>query len=63
MGAATLLMAAAQSPAIRAVVSDSAYADIIPILEREVPKRGHLPLEDPSRPVFFTVWTFTPFVP
>jgi len=44
MGAATLMMAAAQAPAIRAVVSDSAYADIIPILEREVPKGGHLPL-------------------
>jgi pimeloyl-ACP methyl ester carboxylesterase len=43
MGAATLLMAASQEPAIRAVVSDSAYADIIPILEREVPKGGHLP--------------------
>lgn len=43
MGAATLLMAAAQEPAIRAVVSDCAYADIIPILEREVPKGGHLP--------------------
>ena len=43
MGAATLLMATAQEPAIRAVASDSAYADIIPILEREVPKGGHLP--------------------
>lgn len=43
MGAATLLMATAQEPAIRAVISDSAYADIIPILEREVPKGGHLP--------------------
>ena len=43
MGAATLLMATAQEPAIRAVISDCAYADIIPILEREVPKRGHLP--------------------
>jgi fermentation-respiration switch protein FrsA (DUF1100 family) len=43
MGAATLLMAAAQEPAIRTVVSDCAYADIIPILEREVPKGGHLP--------------------
>jgi fermentation-respiration switch protein FrsA (DUF1100 family) len=43
MGAATLLMAAAQEPAIRAIVSDCAYADIIPILEREVPKGGHLP--------------------
>ncbi|HYX48835.1 MAG TPA: alpha/beta fold hydrolase, partial [Ktedonobacteraceae bacterium] len=43
MGAATLLMATAKEPAIRAVVSDCAYADIIPILEREVPKGGHLP--------------------
>ncbi len=43
MGAATLLMATAQEPAIRAIVSDCAYADIIPILEREVPKGGHLP--------------------
>jgi len=43
MGAATLLLAAAQEPAIRAVISDCAYADIIPILEREIPKRGHLP--------------------
>src|SRR5438552_1849524 len=43
MGAATLLMATAQEPAIRAVVSDCAYAEIIPILEREVPKGGHLP--------------------
>ncbi len=43
MGAVTLLMAAAQEPAIRAIVSDCAYADIIPILEREVPNGGHLP--------------------
>jgi uncharacterized protein len=43
MGAATLLLASAQEPAIRAVVSDCAYADIIPVLEREVPKGGHLP--------------------
>lgn len=43
MGAATLIMAAAQEPAIRAIVSDCAFADIIPILEREVPKGGHLP--------------------
>lgn len=43
MGAATLLMAAAQEPAIRAIVSDCAYADIIPILEREVPNGSHLP--------------------
>src|SRR6266568_285201 len=43
MGAATLLMATVQEPAIRVVVSDCAYADIIPILEREVPNGGHLP--------------------
>src|SRR5258708_11597732 len=43
MGAATLLLAASQEPDIHAVVSDSAYADIIPILEREVPNGGHLP--------------------
>lgn len=43
MGAATLLLAAAQEPAIRAVVSDCAYADIVPILEREIPKQGGVP--------------------
>ena len=39
MGAASLLLAAAREPAIRAVVSDSAYADAAPLLEREIPKR------------------------
>ncbi len=43
MGAATLLMAAAQEPAIRAVVSDCAYADILPIFEREIPLQGGAP--------------------
>ena len=43
MGAATLLLAAAQAPAIEAIVSDSAYADILPILEREIPRGGHIP--------------------
>lgn len=42
LGAAAVLLAAAQEPAIRAIVSDSAFADIIPILEREVPKGSHL---------------------
>ncbi len=42
-GAATLILAAAKEPAIRAIVSDCAYADILPILEREIPKLGHLP--------------------
>src|SRR6202158_3889115 len=40
MGAATLLLAAAREPAIQAVVSDSAYADAAPLLEREIPKRS-----------------------
>jgi uncharacterized protein len=39
MGAATLLLAAAREPAIQAVVSDSAYADAAPLLEREIPKQ------------------------
>lgn len=39
MGAATLVLAAAHEPAIQAVVSDSAYADAAPLLEREIPKR------------------------
>jgi uncharacterized protein len=48
LGAATLLMAAAREPAIQAVVSDSGYAEVVPLLEREVPKRkvavlGHVP--------------------
>lgn len=43
MGAATLLLAAAREPAIRAVVSDCAYADGAPILEREVPIEGGIP--------------------
>jgi uncharacterized protein len=43
MGAATLLLAAAREPAIRAIVADSAYADILPILEREIPGRSGLP--------------------
>jgi fermentation-respiration switch protein FrsA (DUF1100 family) len=40
MGAATLLLAAAREPAIQAIVSDSAYADAAPLLEREIPKRS-----------------------
>jgi pimeloyl-ACP methyl ester carboxylesterase len=43
MGAATLLMAAAREAAIRAVVADSAYADIAPIMEHELPARSGLP--------------------
>jgi pimeloyl-ACP methyl ester carboxylesterase len=40
MGASTLLVAAAREPAIAAVVADSPYADIVPLLERELPKRS-----------------------
>jgi len=43
MGAATLLLAAARETAIEAVVSDCAYAEILSILEREIPKVGYLP--------------------
>jgi dienelactone hydrolase len=43
MGAITLLLAAAREPAIQAVVSDSGYPDIAPILEREIPKQGGVP--------------------
>jgi len=43
LGAAALLFAAANETALQAVVSDSAYADVLPILEREIPKGSHLP--------------------
>lgn len=43
LGGAPLLFAAAREPAIRAVVSDCAYADVTPIFEREIPMRGGLP--------------------
>jgi pimeloyl-ACP methyl ester carboxylesterase len=40
MGANALLLAAGHEPAIAAIVADSAYPDIAPILEREIPKGG-----------------------
>src|SRR5438067_4634874 len=43
MGAATLLLAAAREPAIRAIVADSAYAAILPVLDRELPRHTGLP--------------------
>ena len=43
MGAITLLLAASQEPDIKAIVVDSAYPDIIPILQREIPKQAGLP--------------------
>lgn len=36
-------MAAANEPAIRAIVSDSAFADVLPSIERDVPAQGHVP--------------------
>lgn len=36
MGAATLLVAAAREPAIRAVVADSAYAEVEPLMRRQI---------------------------
>lgn len=43
MGAASMLMAASVEPHLRAIVSDSAYADVMPLLEREIPSRSGLP--------------------
>jgi hypothetical protein len=43
MGGATLLLAAEQEPAIHSVVTDCAYSDVLPILQREVPNRSGLP--------------------
>lgn len=43
MGGATLILAAANEPAIRAIVSDSAFADVLPRIERDVPAQGHTP--------------------
>ena len=43
MGAITLLLAAARESDIKAIVVDSAYPDIIPILQREIPKQAGLP--------------------
>lgn len=39
-GATSLLLAAAQEPRIRAVVADTAFATVMPILEREIPYAG-----------------------
>lgn len=42
MGAATLLMAAAHEPAIQAVVADSSYVDIEPLMQRQLTSYGPL---------------------
>jgi pimeloyl-ACP methyl ester carboxylesterase len=43
LGSVSLMLAAAQEPSIEAIVADSPYPDMAPILEREIPKEGHLP--------------------
>jgi fermentation-respiration switch protein FrsA (DUF1100 family) len=48
LGGSTLILATAQEPAIQAIVSDSAFADVLPRLERDVhaadiPVVGHMP--------------------
>lgn len=43
MGAAASLLAAADDSAVDAVVEDSAYASLMEVLDREVPKRSGLP--------------------
>lgn len=43
LGGAASLFAAVHEPALQAIVADSVYADITPILEREIPKRGGYP--------------------
>jgi pimeloyl-ACP methyl ester carboxylesterase len=43
MGAATSILAAAEEPAISAIVSDSSWADLTEIANREVRKMIHLP--------------------
>ena len=40
LGGATVIFAAANEPAIKAVVSDSSYADVLPRIERAVPAAG-----------------------
>jgi uncharacterized protein len=43
LGGSTLILATANEPAIQAIVSDSAFADALPRLERDIPAVGHFP--------------------
>ncbi|MGZ3618421.1 MAG: hypothetical protein ACXVAV_15675, partial [Ktedonobacteraceae bacterium] len=48
MGGATAILATANEPAIKALVSDSSYADVLTRIERDVPAAniaviGHVP--------------------
>lgn len=49
MGAATIIEASPQLGDVGALVSDSAFSELRPLIERELPKRSHLPaLFDPG---------------
>jgi pimeloyl-ACP methyl ester carboxylesterase len=55
MGAATALNAAAEHPELRAVVADSAFADLDELFSTEIPKEGGVPkLFDPG--IEFMSW-------
>lgn len=43
MGAASTLLAAPQMPDVGAIVADSSFAELRPLLEQELPKRSPLP--------------------
>jgi uncharacterized protein len=43
LGGATVILAAANEPSIKAIVSDSAFADVLPRAERDIPAGGHIP--------------------
>ncbi len=43
LGGATVILATANEPSIKAVVSDSSYADVLLRLERDIPAQGHIP--------------------
>jgi pimeloyl-ACP methyl ester carboxylesterase len=43
MGASSMIEAAPQMPTVGALISDSAFAELRPLVEKELPKRSHLP--------------------
>jgi pimeloyl-ACP methyl ester carboxylesterase len=43
MGASSMIEAAPQMPKVGAMISDSAFAELRPLVEKELPKRSHLP--------------------
>lgn len=54
MGAATSLIVAGQNPSIQAVISDSAFADLYPYLQENLPVWSHLPAF-PFTPLILTI--------